>query len=188
MFCQQCGSQIDDGLAFCTVCGAKQVPVSTADSDVNPPVVNDPIQPSTQPISQPNYSSPGYTESETCAGAEVSNNGSPKSVSFGGAIKLFFVNYVNFRGRSTASEYWWAFLFTSLVSLCTSWIPVVGELVALGILLPGLSLGIRRLHDTGKSWTYILMGLIPIAGAIILIIQYSKASDVDNKWGPAAKD
>ena len=40
-------------------------------------------------------------------------------------------------------------------------------------LVPGLAIGVRRLHDIGKSWVYILFGLIPFAGAIILIVFYA---------------
>ncbi len=152
MFCQQCGTEIEEGVAYCASCGAKQSP-----------------------------------ENEPAAPVQE-NTGSPKNVSFGEAIKLFFVNYANFTGRSTVSEYWYAYLFNFLVSLCTSWIPVLGGLISLGLLVPGLAVGVRRLHDTGKSWLYMLMGLIPLAGFIILIIQYCKKSDDDNKWGPAAKN
>ena len=84
--------------------------------------------------------------------AGANTGGSPKRVSFGEAIKLFFVNYVNFDGRSTQSEYWWVVLFNFLVGLGVGWIPVLGWLVSLGLLIPGLSLSVRRLHDTGKSW------------------------------------
>lgn len=120
--------------------------------------------------------------------AGANTGGSPKRVSFGEAIKLFFVNYVNFDGRSTQSEYWWVVLFNFLVGLGVGWIPVLGWLVTLGLLIPGLSLSVRRLHDTGKSWVYLLMGLIPIAGFIILIVFYCQESDGDNKWGPAARN
>ena len=53
---------------------------------------------------------------------------------------------------------------------------------------PGLSIVIRRLHNTGKSWVYIFMGLIPLAGPIILIVQYCKESDADNMLGPAPRN
>ena len=191
MFCQQCGTQIEDGLAFCTNCGAKQTASSPA--PINNEVINN-AQPQsvmnnqyTQPNTQFNQpvNQQGYAYPNTYAYSNVNTSGSPKKVSFGEAIKLFFVNYVNFTGRSTVSEYWWAFLFNFLVSLCTSWIPVVGQLISLGLLIPGLALGIRRLHDTGKHWYYIFMGLIPLAGFIILIVQYCKESDADNQWGPA---
>lgn len=191
MFCQQCGTQIEDGLAFCTTCGAKQVTANT--TPVNNEAVNN-AQP--QPIMNGQYTQPnpqfnqpinqqGYAQPNTYAYPNVNTSGSPKKVSFGEAIKLFFVNYVNFTGRSTASEYWYAYLFNFLVALCTSWIPVVGTLISLGLIIPGLAVGIRRLHDTGKHWYYIFMGLIPLAGFIILIVQYCKASDADNQWGPA---
>lgn len=165
MFCQQCGTQIEDGLAYCTQCGAKQINVK--DVQVN--------QQSQEYIQPNSYVSQGSTPS-------------PKRVSFGEAIQLFFKNYVNFTGRSTRSEYWWAFLFSFLVSLFTCWIPIVGQIVAAALIVPSLALSIRRLHDTGKSWVYILMGLIPLAGVIILIVQYCKDSDIDNQWGLAPKD
>ena len=210
MFCQQCGTQIEDGLAFCTSCGAKQIAVAdtpannekigtqqpqpTVDAQYQQPDVQPAyIAHNQQPNNQPAYTAqtttqPAFNTQPQYASIQQEHSGSPKKVSFGEAIKLFFINYANFKGRSTASEYWFAYLFNFIVSLCTSWIPVIGMLVSLGLLLPGLSLGIRRLHDTGKAWTYMLMGLIPIAGIIILIIQYCKASDADNKWGPAPRD
>lgn len=99
------------------------------------------------------------------------------SLSFGEAIRLFFENYVNFTGRATKSEYWWGFLFTLLMSLT-----VIGAFVCyIGM----LSLTIRRLHDIGKPWPWVLMGLIPYAGVIILIVYYCRDSDGDNRWGPS---
>ena len=197
MFCQQCGTQIEDGLAFCTTCGAKQLTAEPvpAPTPVAAPV-NTTVGTATQPqpvmngqYVQPNAYTPpvnqqGYVQQNAYTYPAAPASVAPKSVSFGEAIKLFFVNYVNFNGRATLSEYWYAFLFNCLVSLCVSWIPVLGMLVALGLMLPGIAVCVRRLHDTGKSWVYMLMGLIPIAGAIILIIQLCKPSEGDNQWGP----
>ena len=152
MFCNQCGTKLEEGMSFCTNCGAQVV---------------------AQENTQDNAS---YTQ-----GAAPS----PASVSFGEAIKLFFANYTNFTGRSTKSEYWWAFLFNFLVSAVASNIPIIGPIATLALLIPGLAVGVRRLHDTGKKWTYIFIGLIPLVGAILLIIQYCKDSDGDNQWGPA---
>ena len=97
---------------------------------------------------------------------------------------MFFKNYANFQGRASKSEYWWVFLFNIIVSFTVGLIPVLGSIISLALFIPGLSLFIRRLHDTGKAWPYIFMGLIPIAGAIILIIQLVKDSEGDNQWGP----
>ena len=111
-------------------------------------------------------------------------------VDFIDAVKLYFKNYVNFTTRASRSEYWWVVLFTVILSFVTSildyliGIQVTSAIVSLGCLLPNLSIAIRRLHDIGKQWTWILMGLIPLAGPIILIVYACRASDNDNRWGP----
>ncbi len=122
---------------------------------------------------------PGYSQFVPATGM---SNG---PVSFGQAIKLFFTNYVNFTGRASKSEYWWAFLFEYLVLLAAMWIPIFGRVVALGMWLPGLSVMIRRFHDTGKAWYWCFMALIPLVGPILLIIFMCQDSDGDNLWGPA---
>ena len=155
------------------------------------PTYTQPVAPQptyTQPVyTQPVASQPTYTQPQQTYTYETKQRtGSPQKTSFGGAIKLFFTNYVNFSGRSTRSEFWWAYLFNGLVSLVTLLIPALGVLAGLGMMLPGLALSVRRLHDAGKSWTYLFMGLIPFAGVVLLIIQFCKESDADNQWGPAA--
>ncbi len=112
----------------------------------------------------------------------VQTNGN--SVTFPQAVKLYFQNYANFKGRATRAEYWWAVLFNLLVNFVASLIQPVGSLIVLALLIPGLSVGVRRLHDVGKSGFYILMSLIPLVGAIILIVQFCKESAGDNQWGP----
>ncbi len=161
MFCSQCGAQIDDKATYCTSCGAPQ---QAADA-----------QPAQEPVyQQPVYAAPTAPVGEAHHG----------SVSFGDAIKLLFTNYANFTGRASKSEYWWGFLFNFLLSMAANVIPVVGSLISIAMLIPGLSLSIRRLHDIGKSWVWYLMGLIPLAGFIILIVYYCQDSDGDNQWGP----
>ena len=134
-------------------------------------------------VQQQNY---GYTY-----GAGNAQNGQAiykgKSVSFGEAIKSFFSNYANFSGRATKSEYWWAFLFNLIVSTVLAFIPYVGAALTIGLMIPGISIGVRRLHDVGKRGTYLFMGLIPFAGAIILIVEFCKDSVGDNQWGPLKK-
>lgn len=123
---------------------------------------------------------------------------SPKKVSFGEAIALFFKNYFNFNGRSTRSEYWWIVLFIFLVNLVLGFLGgimginddrgnnVFSSLFTLACFVPNLSLTVRRLHDIGKSWLYFLFVLIPLAGPIILIVWMATRSDFDNMWGPCA--
>lgn len=179
MFCYQCGTKIDDGAAFCTNCGAKQENSAAKEQpQQQQQTYTAPQQPQAQMNGQ--YNAYGAANQDTIPGRR-------RSVTFGEAIKLFFANYANFEGRSTKSEYWWSVLFNFLVSVGTSWIPGIGTLVGLALLVPGLAVSVRRLHDTGKSWVYLLMALIPFAGPIILIVQYCKDSAFDNQWGPAAR-
>ncbi len=129
--------------------------------------------------------------------------GSPRYVDFIEALKLFFKNYANFNGRSTRSEYWFAYLFNAIigfvlvifVAVCavttsiqlifTSW--VIAMLVWGALICPTISCGVRRLHDIGKEGTYYLFSLIPYAGPIILIVWFCKPSVGPNQWGyPAA--
>lgn len=117
-----------------------------------------------------------------------------RKVGFGEAIKDFFVRYVDFNGRSTRSMFWYYVLFSVVVSSILSGIANAGDgnrfgeilsiIWSLGTLVPGLALAVRRLHDIGRKWTWILMGLIPLAGPIILIVYYIKDSDGDNQFGP----
>jgi len=107
------------------------------------------------------------------------------------SIASGFRHYVNFRGRALRSQYWWWTLFVSVVAIIANviqnatnvdWLFAV---VALALFLPGLSVAIRRLHDTNRRGWWILIGLIPIVGWIILFIWYvSKGTEGDNNYGP----
>lgn len=99
-------------------------------------------------------------------------------------------NYVNFEGRATRPEFWWFFLFNVIVSLILNLFgPKVGTTLSgiwsLAILLPYLGLSVRRLHDINKSGWYLLVGLIPIVGWILLIYWWAQPGDAtDNQYGP----
>jgi uncharacterized membrane protein YhaH (DUF805 family) len=61
-------------------------------------------------------------------------------------------------------------------------------ITVLALLLPNLAVGIRRLHDTGRSGWWILIGVIPIIGWLVLLFWYvSKGTDGDNRFGPDPK-
>ncbi|TJY41720.1 DUF805 domain-containing protein [Cohnella pontilimi] len=62
---------------------------------------------------------------------------------------------------------------------------VLSGLYALAILLPSLAVSVRRLHDTGRSGWWLLIGLIPLIGAIILLVFTCQDSQPgDNRYGP----
>lgn len=103
-------------------------------------------------------------------------------------------NYCNFSGRSSRSEYWWFCLFTVLVGAVCGFFSVFSstlgntlQIIAnLALLLPSLGVAVRRLHDINKSGWWLLLALIPLVGAIILIVWYCKESDNQpNQYGMA---
>lgn len=150
------------------------------------PSYREPIPP--QPVQQsvrPAYQAPVQTQNAYTPSTGTPHNG---KVGFGKAISLFFKNYVNFSGRASKSEYWWVFLFNMItfipLSLISSAVPPLGSLCSIALMIPGISLAVRRLHDTGKSGAYWFMGLIPLAGGIILLIEFLKDSEGDNQYGP----
>jgi len=85
--------------------------------------------------------------------------------------------YAEFNGRARRSEYWYFVLINVFISLVIFIVDaglgsfgLLGILYSLAILIPGLAVSVRRLHDTGRSGWMLLLALIPLIGAIILII------------------
>jgi uncharacterized membrane protein YhaH (DUF805 family) len=107
------------------------------------------------------------------------------------AIKSGFSNYVNFSGRAQRSAYWWWALFEVIVLIVAQLIdvaigaPVVYAISALALLLPTLAVGVRRLHDTDRTGWWLLIGLVPLVGLIVLIIFFvQKGTTGPNQYGP----
>ena len=74
-----------------------------------------------------------------------------KAVTFIESIKTCFQKYIDFGGRASRSEYWWFFLFTFIARIVLGFIPVIGFIVTLALILPSLSVTVRRLHDTDRT-------------------------------------
>lgn len=117
---------------------------------------------------------------------------SPQYCNIKDAVILFFKNYVNFSARSTRSEFWWWELVNLIISgvlyaiTAATEISIFQSLWGLAVLIPGLALSIRRMHDIGKSGWWILTSLIPIAGIFIYLYLCAKASDGPNEYGEPA--
>lgn len=108
------------------------------------------------------------------------------------SIKLFFINYVNFEGRTRRSHFWLAqlglILMAIAVALVDSFITagILGALFGVAILVPQISLMVRRLHDVGRSGLWILVGFIPVVGLLLLLFWSIAESRPGNQWGPPA--
>lgn len=107
----------------------------------------------------------------------------PPQHGFVAAVKKGFKGYVVWNARSTRSEYWWWALFSVIVALIASLLDSmlfgadaftgmgpVYIVATLALFLPTLSVFVRRLHDTDRTGWWFWISLIPIAGAIVLLI------------------
>jgi uncharacterized membrane protein YhaH (DUF805 family) len=119
---------------------------------------------------------------------------------FGEAIRSGFRKYVDFSGRASRSEYWWWVVFAILVGVVAGVLDavlfpgsrrsgayggVLQAIAGLALLLPGLAVGVRRLHDTDRSGWWYLIIVIPLIGWIILIIFLASAGTSGvNRFGP----
>lgn len=116
------------------------------------------------------------------------------------AVEAFIFRAFNFTGRASRSEFWWAFLFQMLLyvgavvvdvisvlsgpTVSTNPLAYMSTLVWLLLVIPQLSLAVRRLHDTGRSGLFYFVALIPLIGFILLLVMLALPSrPEDNKWG-----
>jgi len=119
-------------------------------------------------------------------------------------------NYAGFGGRARRKEYWMFALFNLIFIVVAGIVDnILGTtfkmdmggqsvnlhygyfyiLYALAVLIPGLAVAVRRLHDVGKSGWMLLISLIPIVGAIwLLVLVVTNSKPGENKYGPNPKE
>lgn len=109
--------------------------------------------------------------------------------------------YAVFSGRSRRSEYWYFILFYLIIYIVLAFIDrVTGTfnaesgaglltgIFALALLIPSIAVSVRRLHDTDRSGWWLLIGFIPLIGAIVLIVFFVQDSGAGtNRFGPNPK-
>ena len=106
------------------------------------------------------------------------------------AIKSGFGNYVNFSGRAARSEFWYWTLFTVLANLVAGIIDavlggvgLVGLIVSLALLLPGIAVSVRRLHDLDRTGWWLLLVFTGIGVILLLIWDCMKGTTGSNRFG-----
>lgn len=93
-----------------------------------------------------------------------------------------FKHYFDFSGRATRKEFWMFVLFNIIISFIVGFIAgligvkVLNAVYNLLVLIPSISITVRRLRDAGLSVWWILIGLIPFLGALALLIMAIKKS------------
>ena len=109
--------------------------------------------------------------------------------------------YAVFDGRARRTEYWMFFLLSLVISVVLILIDrLIGTftyqagfgllqgLYSLAVLIPGLAVTVRRLHDTGRSGWWILIALIPfIGGLVLLVFMVLDSQPGENQYGPNPK-
>jgi uncharacterized membrane protein YhaH (DUF805 family) len=114
-----------------------------------------------------------------------------------------FKKYVQFSGRATRSEFWTFTLGNLVISIVISILGMIlaqisdsltiissllSVLFSLATLLPGISVLVRRLHDTGRSGWWYWIALVPLAGPIILLVFLcTDSKEGENQFEPNPK-
>jgi len=123
------------------------------------------------------------------------------------ALRSFWKRYRDFRGRSRRSEYWFIQLFLVVTNIAVAIIDlalmgwdvdrfianggggIVGLVWILVTIVPAVTVLVRRLHDTGKSGWWALVGFLPLVGAVVLLVfTVTDSSPGENKFGLSPKE
>ncbi|MFJ6057390.1 MULTISPECIES: DUF805 domain-containing protein [Burkholderia] len=120
-------------------------------------------------------------------------------MNFGEAVRSALNQYAKFDGRARRAEYWYFALLTGIVSIVCQVVAAAAEdpsaiamllmvvvaLASLALVLPSLAVTVRRLHDTDRSGWFVLITLIPLVGAIVLLVwMCARGTEGPNRYGP----
>lgn len=111
--------------------------------------------------------------------------------------------YADFNGRARRKEYWMFVLFNTLIAFAIAMVAgllgsiadflgMIGSLVymvyALAVMVPSIAVGVRRLHDTGRSGWWMLIAFVPLVGAIVLLVFFvTEGEPIANQFGENPK-
>ncbi len=115
---------------------------------------------------------------------------------------LVLKKYAVFSGRSSRKEFWYFSLISFLIAIVLAvadvmtgtidaeiGIGLLGGIYAIAVLIPGIAVSVRRLHDTDRSGWWLLISFIPLIGAIVLIVFWAQDSQPgENQYGSNPKD
>lgn len=135
-------------------------------------------------------------------------------MTFSQAISSVFSKYATFSGRASRSEYWYFVLLNIIITVAIyalgfasgsvrdsvhataggygiscieqlpAWVSVVTWIYSLAVLLPGLAVSVRRMHDIGKGGGWIFISLIPLVGPIwYLVLLLTGSEPAPNRFG-----
>ena len=203
--CPNCQRMYSDHVSVCAKCGTS---LSGGAAPIQRPVIQpqwnqQPQQPQQpqwnqqqqqQQWNQQQWNQPQQQPQQPQWNQPQENPAPSQKISVAEAYKRFFANYSNFSGRARQSEYFIPVILNSVISYILAAMAAAGGVFALlymvfslAILVPGLAVCVRRLHDVGKSgkyyfWCFTIIGIIPV------FIQLCKDSQPGpNQYGPSTK-
>ena len=150
-----------------------------------------------QPYGQPDHGQQ-YGQQSFGQAAPYGGFGGPSpsgttSMGFPDAVRSVLTQYATFTGRARRAEYWWFALFSVVVVMVAAIIdaaigfPLLQLVVSLGLVIPSLAVGVRRLHDTDRSGWWLLLGLVPFGGIVLLVFYCLEGQPAPNRYGPDPK-
>ena len=111
-------------------------------------------------------------------------------LTFGESVSTCLKKYFNFKDRASRSEYWYFQLLLLPIFIWSQFpsddnqILTIQLILTFGLIIPGISSGVRRFHDKDKSGWFILISIIPIIGSIIVMIMLiDKGTEGPNRFG-----
>ena len=121
-------------------------------------------------------------------------------VGFGEAVKQAFSHGFVYHGRASRSAYWWWVLFETITIIVLELLIIIPAaahstaavtlfviivvIAAIYLALVGLALTVRRLHDIDKSGWWVLIGLVPFGGIVLLIFSLLEGTPGPNRFQP----
>lgn len=106
------------------------------------------------------------------------------------SISTCISKFKTLQGRASRSEYWWWTLAATVLNVLAGVVDqmtglgIVGLVVGLALLLPSVSVMVRRLHDLDRSGWFALLALIPVLGGLVLLYWFvQRGTEGDNSFG-----
>ena len=181
MFCINCGAQILHNAKFCPACGAPVYKEPSADT-----------APQGQNQEVPRLSG----DREISMAPSTPDRGQGPLTWYLEVLKKYAV----FSGRAQRKEYWYFFLFNLLIGAALGFIEgmtglfaasdssVLANLYTVAVVIPGIAVSVRRLHDTDRSGWWLWIALVPFIGALVLLVfMVFDSHPGQNRYGPSPK-